>query len=98
VSHGFNRRLHSLGKGLKEGGKPSVPLVPVVAAANRVKLALEMKLGEESGELPVCREQTLLLSAGQKKYGADSGFAVRTKTKGSLSRRARLPTGPKIEL
>ena len=60
-----------LGKALIQGGKPYVPLVPVMPSADSVELEPKVMLRELRRELSVCRQQTFLFSASQKKerYG-----------------------------
>ena len=85
-------------KAAKQAGQPRIPLVPVVAPAGRVEFEPKVTRLDEVSELAVCREQAFLFAARQKKVWSCSGFVVRTKTKGSLSRRVWLPADPKMEL
>src|ERR1700684_1819950 len=54
-------RRHVVGQASKQNGKPCVPLVPVVASPNSVKLEVEMTLSEQLSKFALCRQQTLLV-------------------------------------
>src|ERR1700689_4107655 len=58
----------------KQGGKPAVPLVPVVASGDGVKLVTEMTLRQQRGKFAIRRQQSFLFSAGQKEIGRGLGI------------------------
>ena len=60
-------RRHVITQTLKQVGKPRIPLVPVVTSADSVKLEAKSKLGEQRGELAICRQEAFLFSTCQKK-------------------------------
>src|ERR1700737_2287790 len=69
-------RWHVLGQASKQAGKTSIPLVPVMASVDRVKLELKMALGEPCGEFAVRRQQPFLFATSQKKVRR--GFRFRS--------------------
>jgi hypothetical protein len=87
-----------LGQALKQAGKPRIPLVPVVTAANSMELEPKVMLGQQFRELAICGQQSLLFSAGQKKIRSRFGICGPDQNKRIVVRRVWLPAGPKIAL
>src|SRR5215469_6799156 len=50
----------------KQLGKPSVPLIPVMASLNGVEFGVKVAVGQERSKLAVCRQKAFLLSACQE--------------------------------
>jgi len=81
-----------LRKAAKQGGKPCIPLVPVVSSADGVKLEAKLMRLEQRGELAICREEAFLFAAGQENIGSVFGICLANQEK-RIVVTARLASG-----
>lgn len=65
---------------MQDTWKPGVPLVPVVSAANGVKLVPEV-LGKETGKVTVGGQEPFLLSAGEEEVWGELGICGADQSK-----------------